>query len=65
MTRDEAIDAINTASVIYVQPRLGPTSERWVRIAKREAEYALRGFDRNGEIDIEVDCHPNGEVYLS
>lgn len=64
MTRQEAIDAINTASVIYVQPRLG-VSERWVRIAKREAEYLLRGFEHDGEIEIDLDRQPSGEVYLS
>ena len=64
MTRQQAIDAISNARAIYVQPRLG-VSERWVRIAKREAEYLLRGFERDGQIGVDVDRHDNGEVYLS
>lgn len=64
MTRNEAIEAVQNATAIYVQPRMG-VSERWVKIAKREAEYLLRGLEKTGEVDAEIDCHPNGEVYLS
>lgn len=64
MTRKDAIDAIHTAKAIYVQPRVG-VSERWVRIAKREAEYLLGGFERDGEIDVDLDRHAGGEIYLS
>ena len=64
MTRSEASVAIRNAKAIYVQPRMS-TSERWVRIAKREAEYLLGGFERAGEIDIEVDQQKDGTVYLS
>lgn len=64
MTRQEALDAIRYAKAIYVQPRMG-VSERWVRIAKREAEYVLGGFERSGEIEIEIDVQKDGAVYLS
>lgn len=64
MTRKEALDAIHHAKAIYVQPRIG-ISERWVRIAKREAKYVLGGFERSGEIEIEIDCQKDGVVYLS
>lgn len=64
MTRKEAIEQINLASAVYVQPRLG-VSERWVRIAKREAEYLLNGFERDGRIEVDVERQRDGSVYLS
>lgn len=64
MTRREAIDRINKASAIYVRPSVG-VSERWVKIAKREAEYILRGFEPEGPICVELDQNDRNEIYMS